>query len=298
MWVIKHGKIFIAISALFVALALFMIFFEGLKPSIEFKGGTLAEVEYVGERPDLSNISMSVNALGFGETLVQPTGDNGIFIKTRDISEDERVSLMNALGFGGSEEIIEKSFTSIGPSVGNELKRKSIIAFVAVSLATIMFMAYAFRKVSKPVSSWKYGLIAMITLLHDIIIATGAFAVMGKVAGAELDTLFVVALLTILGLSINDTIVVFDRVRENLVRKSGENFKEVVGRGLSETYVRSVNTSLSTVIVLVALFIFGPESTKIFSFTMAIGMLFGTYSSIFLAGPLLVLAESMQKRKL
>ncbi len=295
MWIIKKRKIFLAISALFVLSALAIILIDGLKFGIEFTGGSLTEVVYTDSRPEISEIREQVETLGFGDFLVQPTEENGVFVKTRSLTEDERVSMINALSFEDKKSVEEKSFTSIGPSVGKELKSKSTIAIIIVAISTILFIAYAFRKVSKPVSSWKYGIIAIITLIHDVVIATGAFAVMGVLWGAEVDTLFVVAVLTILGLSINDTIVVFDRIRENLGHKSSTDFKEVVGKSLDETYARSINTSLSTIIVLVALFLFGPESTKVFSMTMAIGMFFGTYSSIFLASPLLVLVEENQK---
>ncbi len=297
MWVIKNRKIFLAISALFVLGALFLIFIEGLKFGIEFTGGSLTEVAYTEGRPETEDIRNAIAPLSFGEFIVQPTEENGIFVKTRSLTEDERVSLIDALSLDGQKDVEEKSFTSIGPSVGKELKSKSTIALIIVVISIILFIAYTFRHVSKPVSSWKYGIIAIVTLLHDVIIATGAFAVMGKLMGAEVDTLFVVAVLTILGLSINDTIVVFDRIRENINRKFFHDFKEVVGRSLDETYARSINTSLSTVIVLLALFFFGPESTKVFSMTMAIGMFFGTYSSVFLASPLLVTIEENQKQK-
>lgn len=294
MWIIQQRKIFIALSGLFVLGALLLIFTNGLKLGIEFTGGSLTEVSYTGARPEVSDIRAALEPLAFGEFLVQPTEENGVFVKTRSLTEAERAMMIETLSVG-DHQVVEKSFTSIGPSVGKELKSKSAIAIIIVSISTILFIAYAFRKVSKPVSSWKYGFIAIITLLHDVAIATGAFAVMGKVMGAEVDTLFVVSVLTILGLSINDTIVVFDRVRENLERKSSDDFKEIVGKSLDETFTRSINTSLASVIVLVALFLFGPESTKVFSMTMAIGMFFGTYSSIFLASPLLVVTEEYQK---
>lgn len=297
MWVIKNRKIFLVLSCLFVLGAIFLIFIDGLKFGIEFKGGSLTEIEYVDSRPEIKDINSSIEQLSFGEFLVQPTEGEGVFVKTKSLSEEERVSLINALSLDGEKEVIEKSFTSIGPSVGRELERKSLIALIVVSVSIILFIAYSFRAVSKPVSSWKYGIIAIITLLHDVIIATGAFALMGKLMGAEVDTLFVVALLTILGLSVNDTIVVFDRVRENLSRKISEDFKVVVGKSLDETFTRSINTSVSTIIVLIALFIWGPETTKVFAMTLAVGMFFGSYSSVFLASPLLVLFESLQKKK-
>jgi preprotein translocase subunit SecF len=164
----------------------------------------------------------------------------------------------------------------------------------------ILFIAFAFRGVSKPVASWKYGVVAIITLLHDILVPTGLFAILGHVVGAEVDSLFIVALLTILGVSINDTIVVFDRIRENLSRNhergKKEEFAEVVGRSIWQTLARSINTSLTVVIVLVALYVWGPASTQTFALTLIVGMIAGTYSSIFLASPLLVAWEKLQRK--
>jgi preprotein translocase subunit SecF len=191
----------------------------------------------------------------------------------------------------------EKSFDSIGPSVGKELTSKAIMAIILVSLAIICFIAFAFRKVSKPVSSWKYGIIAVITLFHDVAIPVGVFTLLSHFQGVEVDTLFVVAVLTILGLSVSDTIVVFDRIRENLRNRVSTSFDETVGRSLEQSYVRSICTSLTVILVLLSLFFFGPSSTKYFALMLTAGMFFGTYSSIFLASPLLVLVEEWQVKK-
>ena len=172
-----------------------------------------------------------------------------------------------------------------------------ILAIIFVSIIIILFIAYAFRNVSRPVKSWKYGVIAVITLLHDIIIPVGVFAILSRIYHAEVDTLFVVALLTVIGLSVSDTIVVFDRIRENLKNKRYVTFAETVGNSLEQVYTRSINTSMTVIIVLVALSIFGPSTTKVFALMMTAGMFFGTYSSIFLASPMLVLAEELQNRK-
>jgi len=167
-----------------------------------------------------------------------------------------------------------------------------------ITLATILFIAFAFRHVSKPVASWKYGVVAIITLFHDVLLPVGLFAYLGHVRGAEVDVLFIVALLTILGVSINDTIVIFDRIRENLRRNEEKNvrepFAEVVQKSVRQTIARSVNTSVTVIIVLIALFLVGPSSTQDFALTLIVGMVAGTYSSILLAAPLLVLIERRQ----
>jgi len=244
-------------------------------------------------RPDVATIQTELAPLSLGQVLVQPEGDTGYSIKTRAVTDTERAGIMTALG----TDATLKSFTSIGPSVGAELVRKSILTFILVSLGIIIFIAISFRKVSKPVSSWKYGLIAIVTLIHDIMIPVGAFAMLSHNYGTEVDTLFVVAVLTVLGLSVSDTIVVFDRIRENIRSGHWKTFPETVGHSLEQVYTRSIATSSTVIIVLLALVFFGPSSTKVFAMMLTAGMFFGTYSSIFLASPLLVLINNSQKEK-
>ena len=297
MFIIKNKFVFISISAVLVATSIALVAIFGLKLGIDFKGGALTEVAYPNGRPAISEIQDNVRSLGFGESVIQEAGENGVIIKSRDLSEAERLNLMKTLSKNGSVSVTEKTFTSIGPSVGAELARKSIVAIILVALAIILFIAFAFRKVSEPVSSWKYGLIAVVTLIHDITIPSGVFALLSHYAGAEVDTLFVVALLTVLGLSVSDTIVVFDRIRENLKFSPEPTFAETVGKSISQTFTRSINTSLTVILALLALFFFGPETTKYFALVLVTGMFFGTYSSIFVASPILVLVEEWQGKK-
>jgi preprotein translocase subunit SecF len=296
MWVLKHKKIFLTISGLFILASVVSLSVFGLKIGIDFKGGSLAEVSYTGDMPAVQDVEEQVKTLGFGESLVQPVGTSDMSIKTRSLSEAERQSLMSSLSFNGKYKVEERSFTSVGPSVGKELKRRSIISLTIVEISMILFVAYAFRKVSKPVSSWRFGLITVLTLLHDVMMTIGVFVIISHFTGAEANTLFVVALLTVQGLSVNDTIVVFDRIRENLMNRISPSFTEVVGKSIEQTMLRSLNTSLSVIIVLLALVFVGPASTKIFALTLACGMFFGTYSSIFIASPLLTLVEKWQKK--
>ena len=291
MFIIKHKKIFVIISVILVIFSIASISYFGLKLGIDFKGGSLSEVEYKGVRPLQNVIAEELKQLGLGEVIIQPMGDTGYSIKTRAVNETERANIMKALG----ADATEKSFTSIGPSVGAELARKSAISFILVSLGIIFFIAFSFRKVSKPVSSWKYGIIAIITLIHDIMIPVGAFAILSHTYGTEVDTLFVVAILTVLGLSVSDTIVVFDRIRENIRVGHWKTFEETVGHSLEQVYTRSIATSSTVIIVLLSLVFFGPSSTKVFAMMLTAGMFFGTYSSIFLASPLLVLLNKKAK---
>ncbi len=296
MFAIQNKKIFLLSSLSLVIVSIVLIFTYGLKPSIEFTGGSMLEVSYSNQRPEISEIENSIQNAGFS-AVIQPAGESTLIVKTKDIQETEKQELLQALNVNGDME--EISFTSIGPSIGHELKTKAIYSLIIVSIAIILFIAYTFRKVSKPVSSWKYGFVAIITLVHDVVLTAGVFAILGITTGAEVDMLFIVALLTILGLSVNDTIVIFDRIRENIQRNVDQikPFRLVVGESLKQSYARSLNTSLSTIVVLLALAFFGPESTKMFALTLTFGMFFGTYSSIFLASPLLVQMYEWQKNK-
>ncbi|MEX0934780.1 MAG: protein translocase subunit SecF [Candidatus Paceibacterota bacterium] len=298
MWIVRHKKIFFIISGILLAASIALIAAFGLRFGIEFSGGTLVEATFT-ERPEKAEITPSLENIREGISVqLQTTGDGGYLVRTPFLSEDEQGALTSTIeAAGGTVERI----SSIGPSIGNELRSKAAVAIAVVLLVIILFVAYAFRKVSEPVSSWKYGFVAIGALIHDVLIPTGAFALLGHLVGYEVDVLFVMALLAILGYSVNDTIVVFDRIRENLQINSEKNtdepFEETVGRSLSQTYTRSINTSLTTVLVLVALYIFGATSTEHFALTLIIGAIAGTYSSIFFASPLLVQIEKWQRKK-
>jgi preprotein translocase subunit SecF len=293
---LKNQFNFLIVPLLLVMVSLIAVMQWGLTLGIDLKGGSLLEVSYPDGRPALDDVRVAMKELEYGEIRIQPSGNANVMARARDLKPDEKGEVMNVLKtFGKVEEV---QFNSVGPSIGKELMAKAWWAIGLVSLAIILFVAFAFRHVSKPVSSWIYGIVVIITLLHDIIIPAGLFAYLGQVRGAEVDVLFIVALLTILGISVNDTIVVFDRIRENLRldenKKHHEPFAEVVARSTMQTLARSINTSLTVVIMLVALFYFGPTATKDFALTLIIGMVAGTYSSIFLASPLLVLIAKYQ----
>jgi len=292
MFIVKNKKIFVTISAVLVSLSIFSMFYFGLNFGIDFKGGSLLEVEYSLNRPESSIIEDSIKDTGIDSVLIQPMGEMGYSIKARDITDSEKKAVLEALG----SDAKEISFTSIGPSVGKELVRKSILCFILVSLGIIFWIAYSFRKVSKPVSSWKYGIVAVIALIHDVIISAGIFSLISHFMGASVDTLFVVAILTVLGLSVSDTIVIFDRIRENIRINQGKDFSEIVGKSIKQIYPRSIATSLTVIIALISLIFFGPESTKLFAITLTAGMFFGTYSSIFLASPLLLTIKDLQNK--
>ncbi len=297
MWVIKYRKFFYVISALLLLGSIFSIFYYGLNLGIDFKGGSILEVEYTAERPAVEVVRAAVNNLDLGTVAVQPTGEKGYIFRLKEITEAEKTQLLQAATLASTTALTERRSSVVGPALGTELAQKGIVAIGLVSLLIILFIAFAFRKVSKPVASWKYGIIAIATLIHDILIPTGVFAFLGATQGTEIDALFLTALLTILGLSVNDTIVVFDRIRENLQRKVSPHFEETVGISLSQTFTRSINTSLTVILVLLCLYFFGGPTTKDFALVLSIGMIVGTYSSIFIASPLLVTWQKWSEKK-
>ena len=294
MFIIQYRKFFIGLSLALCALSLGAVMVFGLPLGIDFKGGSAIELEYSTDRPDVGVIKDSLATAGFEDVVVVPTGEQKVVLKTSELDEATRAQIVSAVGTTGQVE--QTGFTAIGPSVGKELKNKAIVSIILVLIAIIFFIAYAFRKVSEPVSSWKFGFATIIALIHDIIIPLGAFAIIAHFTGAELDTLFIVALLTTLALSISDTIVVFDRVREHLGNNNKQPFPQLVGESLRETFGRSINTSLMVLVMIISLAVFGPASTQLFATILAIGTFFGIYSSIFFASPLLVTMEQMQKK--
>lgn len=300
MFIVKNRKIFYSLSVVLVVISIISLFVWGLNVGIDFKGGSILEVSYPSGRPDIEAVKTDLAKLNFGELSVRTTGESGLIFKMKSLTEVERLSLLKTLSKNGSVKLEEKRFDSIGPILGKEAVYKSFVAIALVMLCIVLFIAFAFRKVSEPVSSWKYGLIAIVALIHDVIIPVGAVSILGHFAGFEVDTLFVTAILVVLGFSVHDTIVVFDRVRENLKVKREmnikESFEETVGKSISQTFVRSINTSLTVLLSLLALYFVGSESTRHFSLILIIGIIAGTYSSIFLGSPLLVTVEKWQKK--
>lgn len=296
---IQHRNYFFILSIILVGLSLASLAMWGLKPGLDFTGGSLLEVGYSGARPDNQAIETKLAPI-VEKVIVEPTGETGVILKMRSMDEPTHqkvVSALNELNSTGNQEvIIEKRFESIGPTISAELKKKSFLAIIFVMLAIIIYIAFAFRKVSRPVSSWKYGVCAVIALLHDVAIPAGVFAALGHFKGVEVDTMFVTALLTVLGFSVHDTIVVFDRIRENLLKFPRETFEEVANRSVNQTIVRSINTSLTVLLVLLATFFFGGESVRYFILTLIVGVVFGTYSSIFIASPLVVVWHKLEQK--
>jgi preprotein translocase subunit SecF len=281
MAIIKYKSIFISISVLLLVASCILFSKFGIKKGIDFTGGTTLEIAYVSAMPttlDLASIkSLGVDTFKTGSSTYK-------FVTTSQY--DEINPKLSPLITQNKYAYMETAVNTVGPTLGKEMTSKAVIAISIVILAMLAFIAFAFREVSRPVSSWKYGVVAMITMAHDIVIPTGVYVLFSHYYGAEVNTLFVIALLTIMAVTISDKIVVFDRIRENLKNKKGA-FNDLVGLSLKQTVVRSINTSLATVLALVALYIWGPESTKFFALTLIVGMVVGTYSSICVASPML-----------
>ena len=297
MFIINHRKIFFALSGILILGSILAVIVFGFNFGIDFKGGSTYQVNYPYGRPSFEETQTQLKALNLGTYALTPSGEADFIVKMKDITPDEKATLTQILSSNGQNPIKEVQFNSIGPVVGNQLKNKAVTAIIVVVICIVLFITFAFRKVSRPVASWKYGLATIIALAHDVIIPTGVFIVWTHFHGGEIDLLFVTALLAILGYSVHDTIVVFDRVRENLRHTlKGESFTETVGKSVTQTFGRSINTSLTIFLALIALYFIGGASTKDFAFVLLIGVIAGTYSSIFVASPLLVTLEKLQKK--
>ena len=300
MLIVHNKNLFFALTGAVVLASLMSLFVFGLHVGLDFTGGTLVQVRYDGIRPAPDALERNLKNAGFSNFSLRETGNDGYTLRAPTLSDEQRNRVSTVFSYEGGSGKVEQ-LTEVGPTIGVELRNKALIALALVLLCILLFIAFAFRKVSKPVSSWIYGLIALVTLIHDVIVPVGFFAFLGYLTGAHVDTLFVTAVLTVLGFSIHDTIVVFDRVRENLRinqdRNRKEDFAETAGRSLGQTLVRSVNTSLTVVFTLLVLFFIGPASTRDFSLTLLVGIIAGTYSSIFLATPLLVVVEQWRRKK-
>ena len=326
--IIQKRKIWLSISSLLVVTSIVFLAMWGLNFGIDFTGGSLLEIRFTKDVVNVEEVQESLAPLELSSLIIQPTESNTIILRFQENTEEvhqEIISKLNELvkpeevanseesedglivtsqdgsevdvvGVTTSEDnkIEELRFDSIGPSIGKELKNKAFNAMIIVLGIIILFIAIAFRKVSKPVASWKYGLSAIIALFHDVLITLGIFSVLGYFYGIEINTPFVAAILTVLGYSVNDTIVVFDRIRENLP-KSELDFEKTVNVSVNQTLIRSINTSLTTLLVLLSILFWGGETIRDFVLALSIGVLIGTYSSIFLASPLLVVWEKLKK---
>lgn len=286
MFIVHRRKIFYILSGTLVIASLVALFLWGLKFGIEFKGGSLIELQFKQNRATNQEINEALKDLNLGEIIIQPTGEKNMILRMKEIDEDTHQKLLEVLK--SRFDIEELRFEVVGPVIGKELKKKAVTSVVLAEIFMIIYLAWAFRKTSFVVKSYKYGILAAVSLLHDITIVTGLFAFLGHFANVEVGLTFIAGLLTILGYSVNDTIVVYDRIRENLLRlREKENFDELVDRSLRQTLARSLNTTFTTLLALFAVLIFGGETLRYFMLALTVGIASGAYSS-FLASFLLV----------
>lgn len=282
----KYRKIYFLFSGILIILSLASLVFFGLKPGIDFTGGSILEIEYQENRPSNQEILEELSSLGLNNIYPQQTGEKGMILRMPDIDEETHQQILAKLKEKGAK-LQEKRFESIGPTIGRELKRKTKIVIAGALLSMIIYIALAFRRIQWPLRSWVYGIASVIALFHDILIPLGIFALLGKFFGIEITIPVITALLAVLGYSINNTVVVFDRIRENLLKR-GETFEETVDTSLSQTLARQINTSLTTLFVAGSIFFLGGETLKYFALALILGISAGTYSSIFLASPFLI----------
>ncbi len=290
MYIIHHRGLFFWITGLLLAGAIGAIAVFGLPLGIDFTGGSLMQVRYPGGVPPLSEIQERVALVPLGEVSVRSSGSDAITIRTRTMTPAEHEAVLTAIS--GNASTTELAYTSVGPALGSQFTSKAIWAIFAVVLVIVLYIAFAFRKVSKPVPSWGYGLIVVAMLAIDLIVPAGFYAVLCHYTDAQVNSLFIVALLALLGYCVNDVIVIFDRIREHLAKneKTGlkESFEDTIGKSISETMTRSINTALTVALALLALIFLGAPATRDFALVMLVGVVIGTFSSIVRSAPLLI----------
>ena len=289
---VKYKKFYFLFSGALIAASFVCLFLFGLNLGIDFTGGSILELEYKDQPPAVGEVRQTLSDYGF--VYVQRSGQNGIIIRMKTIPEKTHQEIIKKLSEGHKLE--EKRFESIGPTIGNELKEKTKTLIILALFSIVIYIAFAFRRVQRPIPSWYYGIASLIALFHDILMPIAAFSLLGRFYGAHVTIPVVTALLTILGYSINNTVVVFDRIREILIKKRGITFEETLNQAIRQTLSRQINTSLTTLFPLLFIFFLGGETLKYFSLALILGIIAGTYSSLFLAGPFLLLWSQRKNR--
>jgi preprotein translocase subunit SecF len=286
-FVSKRYWYFLLSTIIIVPGIIFLALF-GLRLGSDFKGGTNITLSF-SPSVDESQVRQSLTDLGYGDAVIQTTGSGTYILRLPEISTEEKDTLINGLTTELSSDVTVLDYSNISAIVASETARYAVIAVIVAAVAILIYITWAFRKVPNP---FRWGVCAVIALVHDIILVLGIFAILGKLAGVEIDAIFITGMLTVAGYSVHDTIVVFDRIRENLVKSTNRNFEEVVNYSISQTIARSLNTSLTVFIVLLALFLLGGATIHYFTLVLLIGVATGTYSSICNASQLLVVWEN------
>jgi len=290
---LKYYKVNYLIVGILIAASIICLIKFGLNLGIDFLGGTILELSFE-TRPANSVIQESLNNLNLGEIIIQPTGERNIILRLKDINENTHQEMLSNLN--RISELEEVRFESIGPAIGKELKEKTMILIVISLIALLLYIAIAFRKLKWPISGWQYGMVSIATLFIDVLIPFLVLVLLGKFYNVQFNIPIVAALLTILGYTINDKIIVFDRVRENILTTRSDNFSETVNSSLNQIIGRSLSTGFCTLLVLFVIFLFGGETLKYFSLTLIIGIIVGTYTSLFVASSLLISWDRLRKR--
>lgn len=291
---IKHRIIYLIFFGILMAGSVFSVLYFGLKPGIDFTGGSILEIDFEA-RPSNQIIQEKLKDMNLADIVVQPTGEKGVIIRMREIDENTHQGIISKLG--ELSKIEEKRFESVGPVIGKELTQKTIILIIISLIALLIYIAISFRKVTWPVSGFQYGIISIVTLTFDVSIPVGILTILGKFYNVQFSISIVTALLTILGYTINDKVIVFDRVRENVLRIKHENFENLLNQSLNQILTRSLSTGSCTLLVLFAIFFLGGETLRYFSLTLIIGIIVGTFTSLFLAPPLLLGWLNLSRRK-
>lgn len=287
-------KIAFTISVLLVLVSIVVVAVFGLNLNADFKGGSLLEIEFLGEKPTAEKIKSSLEGLELGEFSLVKTGENGFLFKFKEISEETHQKIISRIKNGIGANFEEKQFDSIGPSLGKELRKKSITAIIIALVLISIYLTIVFRKLSLILNPWILGFATLVALLHDLLIPAGIFSILGRFKGIEIDPPMIAAALAILGYSVNDNVVIFDRIRENYL-KYGGNFNEIVHKSIKQILSRSINTTLTTLLVVVAIYFFGGETLKNFSLALLVGISLGAYSSIFVATPILMFLRKSRR---
>jgi len=305
MNIIGKKKWFFALSLVVIIPGIISLALFGLRAGIDFSGGSRIEIQNAkfsprGEADKVQSSKKALEKIFTGEKIemhsIQNFQDDAFIIRTKEIDQKAYSKLVKQIQkkFPNTKEV---GFQTIGPTVSAETTLNAFKSIGMASLLIVLYIAWSFRKVPKPASSLRFGVCAIIALVHDVLVVVGVFSLFGKFLGVEVDSLFVTALLTIIGFSVHDTIVVFDRIRENLIRTGASSFAKVANDSILQTINRSLNTSITVFLVLLALVLFGGESTRWFVIALLIGIISGTYSSIFTAAPLLVLWHEWREKR-
>jgi preprotein translocase subunit SecF len=294
--ILKYYKFFFCVSGIILLFGIVSLSVYHLKLGIDFKGGSQIQLQF-NQPVDTAKVQSAVASQNLGNFQIQTASNNGLIIETQTLTKDQHDQLLAKIQ-SSVGSFNETQYDTIGPVIGKQLTQDAFWELLCVSLGIVIYIGYAFRKVTKPVTSWRFGWAAVIALIHDLLFVLGVFSILGHFKGVEIDSLFVTAMLTVLGFSVHDTIVVFDRIRENLRVYAGQSIEFVVNHSISQTLVRSLNTSLTVLFVLLSLLLFGGQSIRYFVFALFIGIIIGTYSSIFIASPVLVLWQKWKTKQL